>query len=99
MKLKNPEHLQDEIGKLGLAAVSKISSINYASKLNFPLDGLLATEAVIREIECTLWTIIPLANDDDQELFEAQIKQVEDAVKLFIEAARLMRSVQKGTLA
>ncbi len=90
MKYKTKEEMQDSIETLGMCALSKFSAINHLSKLRVPLEGMIAIESMVREIECGLWTLVPLGMGDDEEMFKKQCDHLEKKMKLVINAAKAM---------
>lgn len=94
MKYKTKEEMKESIETLGLCALSKFSAISHLSKLHIPLEGMIAIESMIREIECGLWTLVPLGVGNDISMFENQCNHLEKKVKSFIEAGKLMRDLK-----
>lgn len=97
MKYKTKEEMQSNVDLLGMCTLSKFSAISHLSKLQIPLDGMIALESQIREIECGLWTLIPLGLGNDSATFENQIQHIQKKCNVFIEAAKAMKFV-KGNL-
>lgn len=83
--------MQDDVDSLGMAALSKFSSINHLCKTGIPIQGLLATESVIREIEAALWSLVPLGLGDDKATFDSQVDHVTKKFNAFLEASKSMR--------
>ena len=96
MKYKTKEQMQEHVDSLGMAALSKFSSINHLCKTGIPIDGLLAIESMVREIECGLWSLVPLGLGDDKVTFESQIQHLNKKFNSVIEAAKAMRFVKEG---
>jgi hypothetical protein len=94
MKYRNKEEMQENIDVLGMCTLSKFSAISHLSKLQIPLDGMIALESQIREIECGLWTLVPLGLGNDIATFENQIQHIQKKCNVFIEAAKAMRAVK-----
>lgn len=91
MKYKTKEEMKKDIDSLGMCALSKFSSINHLSKLHVPLEGMLAIESMVREIECGLWSLVPLGLGDDQATFENQIQHLTKKFQKIIEAVNMMK--------
>ena len=96
MKFKTKEEMKDTIESLGHAAVSKFSAINYLAKSNIPLDPLISIDVIIREIECGLWSLIPLGLGDDAELFNGQVESLKGSFDSIIKASKAMKSLMEG---
>lgn len=96
MKYKTKEQMQKDVDSLGMAALSKFSSINHLCKTGLNLEGLLAIESMVREIECGLWSLVPLGLGDDPFTFENQVNHLTNKFNKVIEAAKLMRFVKEG---
>lgn len=94
MKYKTKEQMQKDVDSLGMAALSKFSSINHLCKTGIPLEGLLATESIIREIEAGLWSLVPLGCGDDKSTFENQVQHLTKKFNSVIEAAKSMRLIR-----
>lgn len=96
MKYKSKEEMQDDVDSLGMAALSKFSAISHLSKLGIPLNGMLAIESMVREIECGLWTLVPLGLGDDKTTFDSQIEHLTKKFHSVIEAAKIMKSAKEN---
>lgn len=100
VKILNVEN--DDAKTLGLCVLSKLSSINYLGKTGMPIKGLIMVEKVIGEIECGLWSLIPLAIGNDQELFEDQLKHIKEKFTHFIDTIKttdiFMQTMKKNDL-
>lgn len=94
MKYKTKDEMQNDVDTLGMAALSKFSSISHLSKLGIPLEGMLAIESMVREIECGLWSLVPLGLGNDNQTFESQIKHLTKKFNSVIEAAKVMKFVK-----
>jgi hypothetical protein len=97
MKYKNPEEMKDDIKSLGMCALSKFSAISHLSKLKFPLEAMIMLESLIREMECGLWTLVPLGVGNDSEMFEKQINHLTNKFGSIVNAAKAMKNF-KDTL-
>lgn len=91
MKFKDKEEMKDDIESLGLAALSKFSAINHLSKLSIPLSGMIAIESMVREIECGLWTLVPLGLNGDEGVFNSHIEHLTKKFESVIAAAKAMK--------
>lgn len=96
MKYKTKEEMQKDVESLGMAALSKFSSINHLSKLGVNLEGMLSIESMIRQIECGLWSLVPLGLGDDNVMFENQISHLTKQFQRLIEAAKVMKTVKSN---
>ena len=96
MKYKTKEQMQDNVDSLGMAALSKFSSINHLCKTGIPIEGLLAIESLVREIECGLWSLVPLGLGNDKDTFENQIQHLTKKFHSVVEAAKAMKFVKDG---
>ena len=94
MKYRQQEEMQDDVNSLGMAALSKFSAISHLSKLGIPLDGMLAIESMVREIECGLWTLVPLGLGNDKATFDNQIEHLTKKFHCIIEASKAMKIVK-----
>ena len=94
MKYKSKEEMKNNVDSLGMAALSKFSAINHLSKLGIPLEGMLAIESMVREIECGLWTLVPLGLGNDTETFENQIDHLKKKFNSIIEVAKAMKFIK-----
>lgn len=97
MKYRDKEEMQVHVDMLGMCALSKFSAISHLSKLQIPLDGMIAIESQIREIECGLWTLVPLALGNDAVTYISQVEHIQKKCTHFIEAIKVMKDV-KGKL-
>lgn len=91
MKFKTKEEMKDDIDSLGMCALSKFSAISHLSKLGIPLPGMIMLESMIREMECGLWTLVPLGLGNDSATFESQINHLQKKFHSIIEAAKAMK--------
>lgn len=96
MKFKDKEKLHREVEGLGLAAISKLTSINYMCKTGMEIDAIIKVESEIGEIECGLWSLIPMGLDATDEDFNNQFEHVKKKVDSILEAAKAMRMLKKS---
>jgi hypothetical protein len=94
MKFKTKEEMQDDVDSLGMCALSKFSSINHLSKLGIPLPGMLMIESMVREIECGLWSLVPLGLGGKTDVFQNQVDHLTKKFNSIIEAAKAMKIVK-----
>lgn len=97
MKTKDPKELQWEIKSLGLAELSKFSSVLHLGKLALPFELMAPTQVAITQIECLLWTLLPMGLDSENpETFETQIKGTTEAFNNYVESVRIVAKQLKG---
>lgn len=91
MKFKPKESLKEHAEALGLADISKMSSINYLARMNIGIDGLVALDAKIKELECGVWSLIPLGLDGKEDMFNNQLNHISSLFDSVINAAKAMK--------
>lgn len=95
MKFKDKETMKDAIETQGLATISKLTAINWLGKMGMDVDGLIATKTMIDELECNMWSIIPLAMSEHNERYEEQLTHIQENFSRFISAVKLMKLIGK----
>ena len=94
MKFKPKESLKEHVDIVGLSDISKMSSINYLARTNVGIDGLVALDSKIKELEAGVWSLLPLGMDEKGEVFDNQINHITGLFNSIINAARLMKSIK-----
>lgn len=92
MKFKSKEEMQDDVDSLGMCALSKFSAINHLSKLGIPLAGMIMIESMVREMECGLWTLVPLGLGNDNATFDKQVDHLTKKFNSIVSAAKSMKT-------
>lgn len=97
MKFKDSKDLKSEGEEIGLAVISKLSSIRAFSLMGLPLEAMIHIENLIRGIECTCWSIMPLGLEMKKNSadFEKQLKQLDHMIEAFKKAASAMAEMSK----
>lgn len=87
----------EKIGNdIGIAAISQLSSIRALSKMGLPLDGIIALKKLVDEIDCMLWSLVPMGMEEKHaNHFTIQCEGVKEAVDTFISAAQGMAELCK----
>ena len=96
MKFKTKEEMQDDVDSLGMCALSKFSAISHLSKLKIPLAGMIMIESMVREMECGLWTLVPLGLGNDTETFNRQVDHLSKKFQSIISAAKSMKAFMES---
>jgi hypothetical protein len=94
MKFKSKESVKKHIDALGLACISKISSINYLARKDIGIDTLVILDAKIKELECGIWSLVPLAMDGHIDHFQSQAEHVKELFNFFIKITDFLKSIK-----
>lgn len=92
MKLKTKEETKEEIENLGICALSKFSAINLLCKFGLSLQDLIVLESRIREIECGLWTLVPLCLNNENKMFNESVENLTKELQSFIDITKAMKA-------
>jgi hypothetical protein len=95
MKFKCKDSLKEHFEILALADISKMSSINYLARTNVGIEGLVALDAKIKELEAGVWSLLPLGLSDDESMFDNQAEHITKLLNSIIIAGKAMRLIKK----
>lgn len=95
MKFKTKESLKNHVEALGLADISKMSSINHLARKNVGIDGLIVFDSKIKELECGLWSLLPLGLDEKGEIFDHQVDHLTTLFNSIINIGKAIKSFTK----
>jgi hypothetical protein len=97
MQFKDKKDLKEEVEVFGLMAISKFSSIRALAKMGLPLDAMLKLESIIKQVECTMWSILPLAFEGEKEVekYDSQVKHLNDLLTSFEKALEVIPPIMK----
>jgi hypothetical protein len=97
MIFKNHEELDDTAKQTGLAVISTFSSIRAIAKMGIPFEGMVLLNQLIAEIDCVLWSIVPLALQVKHKAECAdQIKNLQQIIASFIKASEAMGGLMQA---
>jgi hypothetical protein len=84
--------------QIGIAEISTFSSIRALAKMGIPLEGMVALNVLIKEVECVLWSIVPMCLEKKHGTeYKNQCEHLKKLIDNFIVAsiamAEMMRNV------
>ena len=91
MKFQDPEKFKDVAANIGHARVSRLSAIRFISMTGIPLQALSAVELMASQMDCLIWSLVPLAIDGNDQTFNTQIKLIEEKFQHHLETIREIR--------
>jgi hypothetical protein len=96
MKFKVLKDIKDDHDIIATAALSKFSAISYLAKTGTPLKMLMTYNAYISEIECGLWSLVPLAQGKDESTYQSQFTHITKKIDILMSAIKNLRENSKS---
>lgn len=88
MNFKNEEDVQKDAKIIGMGIISKLSAINYLSATKMGIDFLITFESQIIEIECGLWSLVPLAINGRKEIYHQHLEHIQNKINTLLAAIK-----------